>query len=246
MTRRMISAELVGRADAVEQVLAAFASAEAGETRHVLVSGEAGVGKTRLLTRTGELVSERGGRVLLGGCVSMGDAALPFAPYAEIVRGLVAQDGAAETAALAGHSASDLARLVPSLGSDDEIPRQERWAQSRLYESLLELFRRLAAREPLLIQLEDLHWADAGTLAATAFLFRAIRDEPIVIVCTIRSDEVTRRHPLRPWVAEVYRSERVERLDLEPLTATESAELVRNITGIDQPAAALRGHPSAF
>ena len=119
----MISAELVGRADAVEQVLAAFASAEAGETRHILVSGEAGVGKTRLLTRTGELVSERGGRVLLGGCVSMGDAALPFAPYAEIVRGLVAQDGAAETAALAGHSASDLARLVPSLGGDDHDPQ---------------------------------------------------------------------------------------------------------------------------
>ena len=235
----MISAELVGRADAVEQVLAAFASAQAGKTRHILVSGEAGVGKTRLLTRTGELVSERGGRVLLGGCVSMGDAALPFAPYAEIVRGLVAQDGAAGTAALAGHSASDLARLVPSLAGDEPIPRQERWAQSRLYESLLELFRRLAAREPLLIQLEDLHWADAGTLAATAFLFRAIRDEPVVIVCTIRTDEVTRRHPLRPWVAEADRSEQVERLDLEPLTATESAELVRNITGIDQPAAAL-------
>ena len=106
MTRRMISPELVGRAEAVAQVLAAFASAEAGETRHVLVSGEAGVGKTRLLARTAELVRERGGRVLLGGCVSMGDAALPFAPYAEIVRGLVAQDGAAETAALAGHSAS--------------------------------------------------------------------------------------------------------------------------------------------
>lgn len=106
----MISAELVGRADAVEQVLAAFAAAEAGETRHVLVSGEAGVGKTRLLTRIGELVSDRGGRVLLGGCVSMGEAALPFAPYAEIVRGLVAKDGAAETAALAGHSA----RILPA------------------------------------------------------------------------------------------------------------------------------------
>jgi DNA-binding CsgD family transcriptional regulator/tetratricopeptide (TPR) repeat protein len=240
MTRRMISPELVGRAEAVAQVLMAFASAKAGETRHVLVSGEAGVGKTRLLTRTGELVSARGGRVLLGGCVSMGDAAVPFAPYAEIVRGLVAQDGAAEIAGLAGHWAGDLARLVPSLGRDDVIPRQERWAQSRLHESLLELFRRLSAREPLLIQLEDLHWADAGTLAATAFLFRAIRDEPIVIVCTIRSDEVTRRHPLRPWVAEVNRSERVERLDLEPLTAAESAELIRIITGIDQATAAMQ------
>ncbi|MFV2063139.1 MAG: AAA family ATPase [Chloroflexota bacterium] len=239
MTRRIVSAELVGRADAVEQVLAAFASAEAGEPRHGLVSGEAGVGKTRLLTRTGELVGERGARVLLGGCVSMGDAALPFAPYAEIVRRLVAQDGVAKTAALAGRSAEDLARLVPSLSSGDETPKQELWAQSRLYESLLELFQRLAAREPLLIQLEDLHWADAGTLAATAFLFRAIRDEPIVIVCTIRSDEVTRRHPLRPWIAEVGRSGRVERMDLERLTATESAELVRNITGTDQPAAAL-------
>jgi DNA-binding CsgD family transcriptional regulator len=231
MARRIASLELIGRVSAIEQLMSALASARTGNPRHVLVSGEAGVGKTRILSRSRELAEQDGVRTLLGGCVSVGDAGLPFAPYAEILRSLVAQDGAASIAALAGRSSGELAGLVPALGSENALPSQELWAQTRMYEALLELLRQLASRTPLLVQLEDLHWADAGTLAATSFLLRAVRDEPIAIVATLRTDEVAGDRPLRAWLAEVTRSEHLERLELGPLNEADVAELVRDITG---------------
>lgn len=236
MARRMTSPVLVGRTDALEQLVAVMAAARAGRPRHALVAGEAGVGKTRVLARARELAEHEGTRVLTGGCVSLGDAGLPFAPYTEILRTLVAQEGAAGLAAIAGRASHDLARLVPALSPDTTPPSQELWAQTRLYEAFLDLLRRLAERSPVMVQLEDLHWADAGTLAATTFLLRAINDEPIVIVATYRLDEVVRTHPLRPWLAEASRSEGVERLELGPLDENELAELVHNITG-EQPSA---------
>ena len=98
---------------------------------------------------------------------------------------------------------------------------------------MLDLFHRLAKRGPLVVQLEDLHWADAGTLGATSFLMRAVHDEPITLMATFRADEITRKHPLRPWLAEIARDENVERIDLEPLDQIESALLVREILDED-------------
>ena len=239
MVRRVTSPELVGRTDAVEQLLAAVASARTGQARHVVVGGEAGVGKTRLLARVRELAEAEGARVITGACVWMGEAGLPFAAYTAILRSAVAQDGAPPLAALAGPAAADLARLMPALAPEEGPPVQEPWAQARLYEALLGLFGRLAARTPLVLGLEDLHWADAGTLAATSFLTRAISDEPITIIATYRTDEASRGHPLRAWIAEASRSAPVERLDLETLDRTETAELVHHICGEDLPAPAL-------
>jgi len=168
-----------------------------------------------------------------GGCIEMGNAALPFAPYAEIVRTLVADEGAAQIAALAGRGAGDLARLVPVLSPDEAPPAQERWAQSRLYEALLGLFRQLAARAPLVVMIEDLHWADAETLAASSFLMHAVRDEAISIVASFRDDGTADKRALRAWLADIARDERVERIDLESLNETEVATLVHNILGED-------------
>ncbi len=110
-------------------------------------------------------------------------------------------------------------------------PEQELWAQTRLYEALLDLFRSLTASGPLVIQLEDLHWADAGTLAATSYLLRAIHAEPILVVATFRTDEVTRKHPVRAWLAEVVRDPNVERIELAPLDEADVAALIDHIVG---------------
>ncbi len=217
MARRMTSSQMVGRTAVVDQLLAALASARAGAPRHVVIGGEAGVGKTRLLTRAREIATEQGCRVLLGGCVAVGDAALPFAPYAEILRSLIAEEGAPTVAALAGRSAADLSRLAPALSAREATSEDGIWAQARLYEALLAIFGRLAERAPLVVQLEDLHWADAETLAATSYLLRATWAVPVTILATFRTDEITRRHPLRPWLAEIARDADVERIDLEPL-----------------------------
>jgi DNA-binding CsgD family transcriptional regulator len=231
MVRRMSSPVLIGRTEVLAQLDAALVAAQAGQPRHVVIGGEAGVGKTRLLTESRVQAEAKGARVLLGGCVSMGTEGLPFAPYTEIIRSLVAHDGSAAVIALAGRAAPDLARLVPALGGVEPPLEQELWAQTRLYEALLELLRRLAERMPLVIQLEDLHWADAGTLAATSYLLRAIHDEPITITATFRADEVTRKHPVRAWLAEVARDSNVERVELEPLDAADVASLITNILG---------------
>ena len=237
MARRLTSAELVGRTADVERVVEALASAGAGEPRHFLISGEAGVGKTRLLQATAEIAATEGVKVLTGGCVSLGDSGLPFAPYAELVSTLVAQEGSVEVARIAGRATPELARFVPALGDGAAPVPQELLAQTRLYDALLELLRRLAAQTPILVRLEDLHWADAGTLAATSLLLNSIREEPITIVATYRVDEVTRRHPLRPWLAEIGRLERIERIDLVPLSEAETAELVTNIAGATRSSA---------
>jgi DNA-binding CsgD family transcriptional regulator/tetratricopeptide (TPR) repeat protein len=239
MTRRMTSRQLVGRTAALQQLTDSLDSLREASPRHLLVSGEPGVGKTRLLSHSRAMAERDGTRVLVGGCVSMGDEGLPFAPYTEILRSLVAQDGAARVAALAGPAAGDLARLVPALSSAASPPTQERWAQSRMYEALQELLRHLATDGPVLLQLEDLHWADAGTLATTSFLLRAIRDEPVLIVATMRADEIMRNTSLRSWVAEISRSDRLSRLELDPFDEGEVAELVRDITAEEPTPAAI-------
>ena len=232
MARRMTSPVLVGRDDAVTALMAALATAAAGAPRHVLIAGDAGMGKTRLLTRLCELAEGDDARVLLGGCVGVGDAGLPFAPYTEILRRLVAQEGIAGFTAIAGRASHDLAHLVPALGPDGAAPTQELWAQTRLHEALLDLFTRLGrasaarhrARGPPLGRRRDArgHLVPAARRSATC---------AILIVGTYRVDEVVRTHPLRPWLAEVSRADAVERIDLGPLSESDLAELVRNIDG---------------
>ena len=234
MARRMSSPVLVGRAEVLAQLEAILRATREGRARHAVIGGEAGVGKTRLLAAIREAAEDQGWRVLIGGCVSMGEAGLPYAPYTEILRSLVAREGVPAVMALAGRTARDLARLVPTLGTDAEPAGQEPWAQMRLHEALADLLGRLAARSPVLVGLEDLHWSDAGTLTATSYLIRALRELPISLVATFRSDDVTRDDPVRPWLAEVARDASVERIDLVPLTEPETAALVREILGEDR------------
>ena len=235
MARRVTSPTLVGRAEVVAQLGAAVKAGGEGQPRHAIIGGEAGVGKTRLLAESRINAEVAGARVLTGGCVSMGVEGLPYSPFTEIIRTLVAEEGASAVIAAAGRAAPDLARLVPALDTGEAAPDQEMWAQTRLYEALLDLFRRLAERQPLVLQLEDLHWADAGTLAATSHLLRAVHDEPITIVATFRVDEVTRKHPVRQWLAEAVRLANVERIELEPLVREDVVALIGHILGAELP-----------
>jgi DNA-binding CsgD family transcriptional regulator len=219
VVQRVTSPVFIGREGEVDQLGEVIGRASAGIPSTVLVGGEAGIGKTRLL---GELSSRARARDLLvleGACVSFGsDEALPFAPIAAALRALVRELDRETLAGLLDESTGELARLVPELGgTPDEttlLTARTNWAQTRLFEGLLTLLGRLGERVPTVLILEDLHWADRSTRNILSFLARNARHERIAFVATYRTDELHRRHPLRPWLAEMDRLATVRRIEL--------------------------------
>ena len=197
---------MVGRDDELGVLLSALDDARVGQSRVVLVGGEAGIGKSRLVE---ELIARADGATsLVGACVDLGDDALPFAPFASALREPMRSAGV-----------DDLVMLAAG-GSDD---------RRRLYEAVADLLERESSAQPIVLVIEDLHWADRSTRELLAFLARALRDVPVLIVATYRSDELHRSHPLRPFLAELSRS--VPRVDIPPLTRAAVADLLTELRG---------------
>ncbi len=235
MARRLSSPVFVGRTNELHTLVAAADAATSGQPALVLVGGEAGVGKSRLVAEAATRVRDRGWLVLEGGTVALGDDGLPFGPIVEALRALVRDVDADRIAAAAGPSLPELARLVPELSTvagDRTTPTgQVEWLQTRVFEGILRLLGRLGETAPLLLIVEDLHWADRSTRDLLAFLARNARDERLLIVGTFRIDELHRRHPLTAWLAEAERQPRVERIDLARFERDELVELLAAITG---------------
>ena len=200
----------------------------------MLVSGEAGVGKTRLVAEFADARPRSGCLVLIGGCIDLGEGASRTPRSSR--RCAAWSDGPTPAADdVVGPGRAELARLVPDLGpvaaEASGAGLSIGSAQGRLFELLLGILGRLAARAPVVLVVEDLHWSDRSTLDLLAFLVRNLRDLPVVLVLTYRSDELHRRHPLLPFLAELERSGRVERLELHASTGASSAALLRAIAG---------------
>jgi predicted ATPase/DNA-binding CsgD family transcriptional regulator len=232
----VVSPVLVGRADQLSALEAALGQARHGQPAAVLVGGEAGIGKSRLVSEFAGRARRDGGRVLTGGCLELGADGLPFAPFISVLRELVRDLGADGVAGLLpGGSARELARLLPEFGEPTESV-DAGTARARLFEQVLILLERLAERGPLVLLIEDAHWADQSTRDLLAFL---IRNQPaldgLLIVVTYRSDELHRTHPLRPLLAELGRVAWVTRLELDRLSRKDTDDLVARITDT-QPA----------
>ena len=246
MAGRIVSPEFVGREGDLEVLAHALSDAASGAARTVLVGGEAGIGKSRLLAETLDRARADGALVLVGGCVGLAEGSLPFAPIIEAIRPLVrlTEDGANGAdpdapAPLTPEAATALAAVVADLGLRGTTAQpttaaaelRPEWARSRLYEAALDLLRRLAASGPVVLAVEDLHWADNATLELLAFLARNARTERVLVIGTFRSDELHRRHPLLPWLAEVGRISSVERLELTRLPRAAVARQLEAILG---------------
>jgi tetratricopeptide (TPR) repeat protein len=235
MAERVSSPTFVGRAEELRRLEVALERAGAGEPAIVLLGGEAGVGKTRLVAELAARAEKAGARVLVGGCIELGDGALPYAPIVEALRPLARTLDPASLRSLAGPAHGELAGLLPELGDGQPGPADPQGmaghGQARLFELLLGMLDRLGQERPLLLVVEDLHWADRSTRDLLAFLVRNLRAERILLVATYRSDELHRRHPLRPSLAELARSGRVERVELEPFGRQELATLLEGILG---------------
>ncbi|MEV0583242.1 AAA family ATPase [Nonomuraea sp. NPDC050310] len=220
MSVHTVSPLFVGRVKELSALERALDGARAGSSSIVLVGGEAGVGKTRLIK---EFTARADGfRVLVGGCLELGTEGLPYAPFTAVLRALVRELGREAVTALVTGGTQGLARLLPEFGEPGSDGAE---ARARLFEQVLGLLERLAEEAPLALVVEDAHWADRSTRDLLSFLVRYLRpDTRLVIVVTYRSDELHRTHPLRPLLAELGRVAWVSRLELRRLTRREVVE----------------------
>ncbi|HEX5204118.1 MAG TPA: AAA family ATPase, partial [Actinoplanes sp.] len=226
MTAHAHSEVLVGREADLAALRDALKRARSAEPSTVLVGGEAGVGKTRLVEEFRRGLAGEPLRVLTGQCLELGEEGLPFAPFAAAVRELVRSEG---MAVLDGRE-REFARLLPELGPPPE-PGDAR--RGLLFESVGALLERVGGEQPVVLIIEDLHWADRATRDLIAFLVRSARVPQLLLIGTYRTDELHRGHPLRPFLAELDRVRGVQRHELGRLDREGTAEMLTQILGVE-------------
>ena len=241
MATRVASPEFIGRRHELETLDDVVVKAATGDTVVALVGGDAGMGKTRLVDEVESLARERGTLVLEGGCVSIGSGeGLPFAPIVEALRRLPALvaageiEGIHDISELRSSETADLGRLIPELGagsSDPDVFDRPAWVQARIFEGLLALLRTLGEHRPVLLVVEDMHWSDSSTRDVLSFLARNAQSERLAVIGTYRTDELNRRHPLRPWLSEMERLPRVLRIEIGRFGRTELDSQISAILG---------------
>ena len=230
--RRVSSQTTIGRdaqLNLLEQVLA---SASDGEARIVVLSGEAGVGKTRLVDELEALARERGFTVLHGETVEFGGEGFPYAPLVAALRDLPTAWLAGALHELDPERRDALATLLPRISVESPARGfSSRNGQGRLCELVLYLLGQLAADTPVLLVLEDMHWADRSSRDLVAFLARNIRAERFAVALTYRTGELPPGHPLRRLVTELVRRPVVTHVALGPLSRADVARQLEAIAG---------------
>ncbi|MER5890808.1 AAA family ATPase [Streptomyces sp. NPDC001941] len=225
---RSVSPVFVGRAGELTTLTQALARATQGEPQALLIAGEAGVGKTRLIEEFIAEACRQDAVIALGGCVEIGAEGLPYAPVSTALRAL-RRRLPDELAAAAHGQEGELARLLPELGDAAGHEAYGEDSTARLFELTARLLERIATDHTVVLVLEDLHWADASTRHLLAYLLRTLRRGRLVVIATYRADDIHRRHPLRPLLAELDRLRTLRRIELARFTRT---EVHRQLTGI--------------
>ncbi|MFI6501269.1 AAA family ATPase [Nonomuraea typhae] len=210
---------LIGRSAELRKLLRVLEIAGDGTAGVALLGGDAGIGKTRLVSELVAQARERGFNVLIGQCAELGDA-LPYLPLADALRGA----GPALRAAIAERPV--LEQLLPG----GEIAPSTGLTQQRLFGSLLGL---LGAVQPVLFVIEDLHWADRSTRDLLVFLSRMLQTERVCLVGTYRTDDLHRRHPLRSVLAELKRLPSVTSVEVGPMATEEISDYVATFGEMD-------------
>jgi DNA-binding CsgD family transcriptional regulator len=220
MVLQVAAGRMVGRDGELGRLLTLLDDAEAGRSVAALVAGDAGVGKSRLVREVTQLAAGRGFTVLSGQCAELGDS-VPYLPLADALRGAAESTGVRD--ALSSRPA--LSRLLPEAGEVGTANEDRSGlARQQMFGAVLGLLTELAAAAPVLLVLEDLHWADASTRDLVTFLSRMLHRERVALIGTYRTDDLHRRHPLRPVVAELQRLPGVISVELAPLEPSALAE----------------------
>jgi DNA-binding CsgD family transcriptional regulator/tetratricopeptide (TPR) repeat protein len=230
---RVSSPRFVGREEELSVLARAVAGASAGVGAVVLVGGEAGVGKSRLISEIVHDAAGQGMAALVGECLTLGDVELPFAPLLAAIRTLDDAHGLAAYAPPASEQVGSVAEEL-SLDRDGRPgPISVDASQRAVFDRLLAPLQSVARTRTLLLVIEDFQWADRSTRDFVPFLVRAARRERIALVISYRSDAVDRRHPLGSFVLELERSGRATRIELGRFSRAELREQVAAI--LDAP-----------
>jgi predicted ATPase len=237
---RASSGRLVGRDGELTRLLGLLDDASNGRPSHALISGDAGVGKTRLVAELATRAADRGFLVLSGRCAELGDS-IPYLPLADALREGTTTPGAATEPLVAALAARPvLGRLLPDRDAVAQPGGEvSGLAQQQLFGAVLGLLAELAEGHPVLLILEDLHWADRSTRDLVTFLSRVLHRERVAVVATYRTDDLHRRHPLRPVVAELLRLPSVASIELGPLGYADMADHLTALAGRPLDPAAL-------
>jgi len=214
------SPPFVGREAEWEPLLAHWEQASSGRGHLLLVSGEAGIGKTRLVEELSRYVRQRGGWVACGHCYEY-ERALPHGPLTDLLRAVLSATGTGVLERLLPWQAAELARLAPELGErlppppSLSLPADQQ--QARLFDATTIFLLDLARQNHLLLVLEDLYWANDSTLAWLHYLARRLPQASILLLATYRGEEVGPDHPLHGLALQLERGELAARLELARL-----------------------------
>jgi DNA-binding SARP family transcriptional activator len=227
---------LFGREVEIDRLRQALAGARGGHGHVACVIGEAGVGKTRLVSTLAAEALALGCRVLIGhGHES--DAILPFGPWVDACRSGQVSDDEELLGALHPRWRAELTRLLPEAAREALPPASD--SALSLFESVVQLVEKLAARQPLVIVLEDLHWADEMSLRLLTFVSRRVQAWPVLLIVTARGDELGEATMAQRTVDEMGRAPHAVPIALSPLSRTETGLLVRALTRVGSDAAAV-------
>jgi len=225
---------LIGRRDELARLASAVEGTALRRGSMVAVIGEAGIGKSRLVAELVDQTRQLGHDVLIGHCYD----AEQILPYQVWTDALLPLAGSAALRRLSADKRTALVALSPTLaGSARPAPSSQLLNPRPIFEAVAALLHEAAADQPLLLVLEDLHWADELSIRLLAFIGRQLRDRRLAVVATVRSEELDDVPILKQLLASAGPSLAVERLPLDRLSRSDTAALVRAMAGPRRPAA---------
>lgn len=235
-TPLLTSGVFVGREQEMAALRVNLEDAFAGRGRLVLLVGEAGIGKTRTAHELAAYALTRGARVFTGRCYE-GEGAPPFWPWAQIVRTYLRNCAPDTLPTDMGTGAAAIAQVIPEVkGQLPTLPAlsplESEHARFRFFDSYTTFLKNVARTQPLLLILDDLHWADASSLLLLQFLVRELGDAPVLVVGTYRDIALELHHPLRQALGDLARAQRSHTIELRGLSEREVASFIHDTTGL--------------